>query len=304
MRLWRWRPDDILRSARVLMPFFCCCCLASPATALSVQDDNGNEVILDHAAQRIVSLAPHATELIYEVGAGGQLVGVSDASDFPAAATRLPSVGGAAGFDLERIASLHPDLIVAWASGNSRSQIEALRRLGLAVFESDPKNVDQIATSLTRLGQLTGHAQEGEAHAETFRRAIAALAPGRARLVRVKVFYQVWDPPLYTLGGPHLVTRLIEMCGGTNIFDDVAALAPEVSAEAVLTRQPDLIVTDPSQREAVRASWIARGMKRADEPARVAGIDPDLLTRPTARVAQGAAALCTAIDAARAAKRN
>ena len=282
-------------------------CAAEPlasgvsAGALVVTDDAGHALHLTAPARRIVSLAPHATELIYEVGAGGALAAVSDASDYPEGALTLPHIGGYAGLDLERIVALRPDLVVAWSSGNSQAQIEALRHAGLTVFESDPHNIEEIASSLERFGTLTGHQRLGVARARELRRAMAALAEKERGKPHVTVFYEVWDQPLYTLGAPHLVTQLMQVCGASNLFGDINALAPEVSPEAVVARKPDLIVTEPNQLEALRAAWRARGLADAATSHHVVAINPDWLIRATSRIVLGTSALCNAVDQRRAA---
>ena len=274
--------------------------LAAPGGGLTVTDDKGRELRLAVPARRIVALAPHVTELLFEVGAGADVVAVSDASDYPQAALALPHVGGYAGLDLERIVSLRPDLVVAWSSGNSQGQIEALRNAGLAVFESDPHDIEQIASSLERFGTLTGHQQLAAARALELRSAIAALAAAERGKPSVSVFYEVWDKPLYTLGAPHLISQLMQVCGARNLFSDINALAPEVSPEAVVARKPDLIVTEPRQVEERRANWVARGLVDAKEPDHVVGINPDWLIRATSRIVLGTKALCSAVDQRRA----
>ena len=306
----RWLPAGLSRIPTLAL--LLCVCLPPGAAAvtagaeapdgLSVADDEAQQIRLQGAARRIVSLAPHATELIFEVGAGAALLAVSDASDYPQAALSLPHVGGSAGLDLERIVALRPDLVVAWSSGNSPGQIAALRQAGLTVFESDPHDIEQIASSLERLGILTGHQQLGNSRAAALRASIAALAAAEDGRASVSVFYEVWDQPLYTLGERHLVTQLMHVCGARNIFSDLNALAAEVSPEAVVARKPDLIVTDPKETDALRAAWVARGVSDARLPAQVVGINPDWLIRGTSRIALGARALCQAIDRRRAAK--
>lgn len=273
---------------------------AAPAGGLNVTDDKGRVLHLAAPARRIVALAPHVTELLFEVGAGADVVAVSDASDFPTGALALPHVGGDAGLDLERIVSLRPDLVVAWSSGNSQGQIEALRSAGLAVFESDPHDIEQIASSLERLGTLTGHQQLADQRAIALRRAMAALAAEERGKSSITVFYEVWDKPLYTLGAPHLISQLMQVCGARNLFSDINALAPEVSPEAVVARKPDLIVTEPNQVEQRRANWVARGLVDAKQPDHVVGINPDWLIRATSRIVLGTRALCSAVDQRRA----
>ena len=274
--------------------------LIAPCTAaaapIEVIDDAGRHLVLQAPARRIVALSPHATELVFEIDAGDALLAVSEASDYPEAASRLPRIGGAAGIDLERILALKPDLVIAWQSGNARGQIEALEHAGINVFESDPKTIEQIATSLERLGRLTGHDQLANARAASFRSTMQALADKERVKPRLAVFYQISERPIFTLGAPHLVSRLIETCGAENAFEDIDALAAEVSSESVVMRHPDLIVTDPEHVAELARKWQTLGAIRADGKTHVVGIDADLLTRATPRVTKGTGELCAALD--------
>jgi iron complex transport system substrate-binding protein len=270
------------------------------AGPIGVTDDSGRRVELNAPARRIISLSPHATELVYDAGAGAALVGVSEASDFPEAARRLPQVGGASGIDLEQVLTLKPDLVIAWSSGNSRGQIEALERAGIAVFESDPKSIEDIATSLERLGRLAGSEVTAAARATAFRGEMQRLASEAAGKSPLRVFYQLSEGPIFTLGGPHLVSRLMEVCGARNLFADLNALAPEISSEAVVARRPDLIVTDPRQVAALSQTWQSLGAVKQDGKQRIVGIDADLLSRATPRVAEGTRELCRDLDRLRA----
>jgi iron complex transport system substrate-binding protein len=279
--------------------------LAAPAsgaeslTSVSVVDDRGRQVNLAKPAVRVISLAPNTTELVFAIGAGATLVAVTEFSDYPSAARLLPSVGGINGLDLERIVALHPDLVVGWASGNSRTELDALEKAGIAVFESDPSTVLAISSNLTRLGELTGHLTEGEAAASALVLAFDEITRRENGKPPVTVFYQVWDPPLVTLGGPQLITSVISACGGKNIFGDLSALAPTVDPEAVIARHPDVIVTEPSQSEEVEKTWLNRAQGDSRWHARVTGIDPDLLIRGGPRIVEGTRALCAALDASR-----
>jgi len=243
---------------------------AATAAAVSVVDDSGHRITLAAPATRIVSLAPHATELLFAAGAGARVVGVSAYSNFPAEASRLPSVGDAMRADLERIIALKPDLIVGWKSGNNPAQLERLRALGLPVFDSEPRRFDDIASALERLGTLAG-SDEGRIAAARFRDALQQLRERYAARTPVTVFYQIWPSPLMTLNDAHIVSEAIRLCGGINLFGALAPLVPTVSREAVLKANPQAIFV-------------------SDEDAR-ARAGPRMLTA-TAR-------LCEQIDAAR-----
>ncbi|MDQ2694606.1 MAG: cobalamin-binding protein [Pseudomonadota bacterium] len=278
--------------------------LLGPAVSLAqagVVDDAGNAVALAQPARRIVSLAPHATELLFAVGAGPQVVGVMAFSDYPPPARALPRVGGYAGLDLEAIVALRPDLVVAWSSGNPAAHIDRLRALGMAVFVSEPRRLDDIPRTLDRLGALTGHRDEARRAAAAFRARLAALAQRHRERPKVRVFYQVWDRPLVTLNGEHLVNHLIELCGGRNVFAALPVLAPHVGVEAVIAAAPQAIVASGTAAAASR--WLFAWRRWDTLPAVAAGnlfmIHPDLGLRPTPRILEGAQALCGALEQAR-----
>lgn len=269
--------------------------------AITVRDDTGREVRLEAPARRIVSLAPHVTELLFEIDAGNAIVAATEYSDYPAAAKRLPRVGGLAGIALERVVAARPDLVIAWQSGTAQAQLDALVQLGIPVFRSEPHTLADVATTLERFGALTGHVREASARAGEFRRKVAALRDTYASRASVRVFYQVWNNPLMTIGGPHLITSVIELCGGRNVFASVGMLAPTVDLEAVIAADPQLIVTaaeSGKQRNDI-AQWSRWTSVSAVRYQRYLFLDPVLITRHTSRILIGAEALCRSIDAAR-----
>ncbi len=273
---------------------------------VTARDDAGNTVTLPAPAQRVISLAPHATELVYAAGGGAKLVGTVTYSDYPAAAQAVPRVGDNKALDLERIAALKPDLIVVWRHGNAERQTDALRALHIPLFLSEPKHLDDVATSLRQLGTLLGTAPVADAAAASFSRDIAALRARYAARAPVTMFFQVWDRPLTTLNGAHLFNEVITLCGGRNVFAALKPLAPSVTDEAVLAANPEAIVT--TSAGATRsdaplpnlARWRAWPALTAVARNNLFAIDGDLLTRPSPRIAQGAAALCEDLEAARA----
>ncbi|NIF45693.1 cobalamin-binding protein [Burkholderia sp. Tr-862] len=273
---------------------------------VTARDDTGNTVTLPAPAQRVISLAPHATELVYAAGGGAKLVGTVTYSDYPPAAQAVPRVGDNKALDLERIAALKPDLIVVWRHGNAERQTDALRALHIPLFFSEPKHLDDVATSLRQLGTLLGTAPVADAAAASFSRDIAALRARYAARASVTMFFQVWDRPLTTLNGEHLFNEVIALCGGRNVFAALKPLAPSVTDEAVLAANPEAIVT--TSAGATRsdaplpslARWRAWPALTAVARNNLFAIDGDLLTRPSPRIAQGAAALCEDLDAARA----
>jgi len=273
---------------------------------VTARDDAGNTVTLPAPAQRVISLAPHATELVYAAGGGAKLVGTVTYSDYPPAAQAVPRVGDNKALDLERIAALKPDLIVVWRHGNAERQTDALRALHIPLFFSEPKHLDDVATSLRQLGTLLGTAPVADAAAASFSRDIAALRARYAARAPVTMFFQVWDRPLTTLNGAHLFNEVITLCGGRNVFAALKPLAPSVTDEAVLAANPEAIVTTSAgatRSDAPLPSlerWRAWPALTAVARNNLFAIDGDLLTRPSPRIAQGAAALCEDLEAARA----
>jgi iron complex transport system substrate-binding protein len=279
-------------------------CLSSwPLTpyAVQVEDDIGNSISLDKPARRIVSLAPHITELLFAAGAGATVVGVVSHSDYPAEAGQRPRVGDAENLDLESIVSLRPDLVVAWSSGNPTRQLEQLVQFGIPVFYSEPRQLEDVATSLERLGQLAGSHEFAAKAAERFRSETRQLIEDHADSPPVLVFYQVWHRPLMTVGGDHLINQLIRSCGGRNVFAELALLAAPVDREAVLIANPEVIIASgpDEQRPAWLDEWRSWPQLSAVKNGHLYFIPPDLIQRHTPRLVEGARRLCQQLDRAR-----
>ena len=185
---------------------------------LLFKDDSGQEVRLKAPAKRIITLAPHATEILYAAGAGERLVGTVEFSDYPPAAKKVPRVGSYERLDLEAIAALKPDLVIAWETGNPAGQVEKLKALGLTVYASQPNRMEDVAAQLERFGQLAGTEATASAAAGQFRQRLENLRRGNAKKPPVRVFYQIWTAPLMTVGGPQIISDAIRLCGGENVF--------------------------------------------------------------------------------------
>ena len=266
-----------------------------------VHDDAGRTVRLAAPARRIVSLAPHITENLYAAGAGAFIVGAVDYSDYPAAAKKLPRVGGYDRFDPEAILALRPDLVIAWDSGNQAGQLAKLRALGLPLFVSRPLKVDDIATDIARFGELAGTSAVALPEARAVRARIAELRARYAQRPPVRTFYQIWDRPLITVNGEQLIGDVMRLCGADNVFAGLPQLAPTVSIEAVLAADPEVIVA--SGADATRPQWLD-GWKRWKDLTAVARgnlffVPPDLINRPTPRVLDGARLLCDDMETVR-----
>ena len=276
-------------------------CTLGAHADVRVLDVDGRAVVLTQPARRIVSLAPHLTELLFAIGAGERVVGTVEYSDFPDAARQVPRVGDSALLDLERIAALKPDLVLVWRHGNSPQQLQRLAALQLPTYAHEARALADIARGLRELGVLTGRAAEAAQRADAFERAVADLRARHAGRARVRVFYQVWPQPLITLNGEHLISQMLDLCGADNVFAAQRLLTPTVTEEAVLLADPDAIVTGwiPAHGGAPLEPWKRLTALHAVRSGQLLTVNPDLLHRQSDRVVIGARELCEKLDGVR-----
>jgi iron complex transport system substrate-binding protein len=289
-------------SLKKRLSFILAALLAAPAFAeVRVTDDLGRTVVLAQPTRRIVSLAPHATETLFTAGAGDRVVGAVSYSDYPEDAKKIPRVGGYHNLDLERIVALRPDLVVAWASGNLPAQVERLRALGMTVYVSEPHAIEDVARNIERLGALAGTEIAAQRAAAAFRARHERLRARYADRPAVSMFYQIWNRPLMTINGEHLISKVIALCGGVNVFAGLPVLAPKVDVEQVLAADPEAIVA--SGMGEARPDWLADWRRwpqlRAVRRDNLFFIPPDLIQRHTPRILDGAERLCAALELAR-----
>jgi iron complex transport system substrate-binding protein len=272
--------------------------IAVPAQAITVQDFSGREVTLDQPAKRIVALAPHIVENLYSAGAGDKLVGVVSYSDFPDEAKNVPEVGTYNAFSLEQVLALNPDLVVMWGSGNGMQTLSTFEALGIPVYVSELRQLSDVPKSIRNLSQLAGTPAIGEAEASRIETELNALHRRYGEKRSLSVLYQIWNDPLQTVNGEHLISEIIALCGGHNVFGDASSLAPRVSIESVLLRDPDAIVA--SGMGEARPEWLDQWRAYpsltavADEA--LFFVNPDHLQRPSARIVLGARSLCQQLD--------
>lgn len=252
------------------------------------------------SAMRLVTLSPHLAELVYAVGAGDQLVGVSAFTDYPAAAAELPVVGDAFNIDQERLIVLEPDLLLAWDTGTPMHIVDELRKQGFRVELITTTTLADVSTALRRIGELTTHQANAVEVAAAFDEGLRAQAARAAGAAPISVFYQIDARPLYTINGDHFVSGLIGLCGGKNIFADLGGLAPLVSVEAVLERNPEVLMasTDAGARAFDEwRRWPDLAATRYDNfflmPANETG-------RATPRLLIAAESFCSALEESRA----
>lgn len=310
-RRWRHRLVAIFRNALPAVSqglVTVALCASAGAAEIVFTDDAGRLHRLPAPAQRVVTLAPHLTELVYAVGGGPQMVATVGASDHPAEARALPRIGDHARFDVERLLLLKPDLVLAWLSGNPDRELRALEAAGLRVVRLEAQRLAEVPASLERVGRLLGREAQGLREADRLSASLDALRTRHADDAPLRVFYQVWSQPLLTLNGRHLISDVLALCGGRNVFAALSPLVPPVSTEAVLAADPEVVMTADERPQArwtrapdaaEFATWAAARQLSASRRGAFFRVNADLLARAGPRIDQGAQAVCEALDAAR-----
>ena len=268
---------------------------------IMVKDDTGATARLTKPAQRIITLAPHLAETLFAAGAGEKLVGTVEYSDYPEAVKKVAHVGGYSRIDLEAVTALKPDLIIAWQSGNAPAHVDKLRSLGFPVYVSQPNRIDDVAVEIERFGMLAGSGRIANAAAANYRERLAGLQKRYSRQPLVRTFYQIWKEPLMTVGRNQIISNVIRLCGGENVFVALETMAPTVTVEAIIAANPEAIVA--SGMDAARPEWL-NDWKRWPALTAVARdnlffVPPDLIQRHTPRLLDGAERLCQHLETAR-----
>lgn len=244
------------------------------------------------AVERVVSLAPSLSEIVVELGSADLLVGVLDAGDRPAELQNLPSVGRYGQLDMERLLSLKPDMLLLWPGSVGPAQREQLKRLNIPTYVADPHSLEQLTTQIEAIAAQLGRPERGVSLAADLRQRLAALRQRYRRDEPLRVFYQVWDRPLYTVGGGQIISDALDVCGARNVFADLTLPAPQVSVEAVLQRDPQVILAgDQAQLDA----WKAWPQVAAVVQGRLLLVTDKGLERPSGQMIDATAKLCQLI---------
>ena len=291
-------------SLRMLAGLAACTIALSAHAAITVRDDDGKPVTLQKPAQRVIAMAPHVTELLFAAGGGDKIVGAVNYSDFPEAAKKIPNIGDNRQVDMERVAAMKPDLIVIWMHGSSERQIETLRQLGIPLFHSEPKKLAEIPDSLERLGQLLGTEAVANKAAAELRDKLASLTAQYSKRPPVRVFYQIWDKPLYTLSGSHIISDAMRVCGGENVFASMKVTAPVVDVEGVLREDPEAVFATAEKNYGGVNLWRPYKTMLAVRNDNLFTVDGHLLNRAGPRMIQGTAVLCEKLELARQHRKN
>ncbi|HTD21796.1 MAG TPA: cobalamin-binding protein [Terriglobales bacterium] len=208
----------------------------------TVQDELGRKVVVPETPHRIITLAPSITDTVYAIGAGADIVGVSNYTKYPEDATKKPKVGEPLNPSIETIVALHPDLVLAIQDMNRAETVEQLEKLGIPVFMVNPHGITGIYTSVANLGDVLNRKRDADdllARLHSREQAVRNRVKGRAG---PRVFFVVWPDPVMTAGKDAFVTELIETAGGKSVTDDLPQDWPQISLEALVARKPDFLI--------------------------------------------------------------
>jgi len=268
---------------------------ASVSSAITVVDDSGESLSFSQPVKRIISLAPHITELLYAAGAEKQILGTVSYSDYPPAAKQLPVIGSYVKADYERVLAAQPEVVMYWKSGNPENMVNGIRKLNLKLFNSEPDNFEDVAASLIELGKLLGTEKIANLRAQQYLQRLSALRKkySNKNNKKVRVFYQVWNQPLMTINQQHLINDVIDFCGGVNVFAALDNIAPTVDIESVMQKNPDVIVAGMAKG---REQWLHEWQKwqtiDAVKNKALYSIDASLIVRQTPRILDGTEKMC------------
>ncbi|MBT8099353.1 MAG: cobalamin-binding protein [Gammaproteobacteria bacterium] len=254
---------------------------------------------VNDAGTRIVTLAPHLSELVFDAGAGDMLVGVSAYSDFPPEAASIEIVSDAFTVDQERLRLLAPDIVLAWDSGTPSHVVEELRTAGYRVETIAAGNLADIGAAIRRIGRLTAREAAAEKVAVMFEREMLALREQYSAMTPITAFYQVSLKPLYTINGAHYISEILGICGATNAFAELNELAPAVSVESVVARDPEAIFAGSADGNDAFVEWRRWPHLRANRYENYFLINSDHIGRPTTRLVAATASLCESLQVAR-----
>ena len=305
----RARANRMLRASVAVAVGIALLAAAAQAATFVETDDAGHALTFERAARRVVTLAPSLTELVFAAGGGDAIVAADSSSNYPGATRVIPRIGDAARLDVERIVALNPDLVVVWRHGNTNRELEQLEAAGLRLFRLEPQRLDEVVLAIERLGRVLGKQAVAGPAAASMRDALAALRRRHARDKEVRVFYQVWSSPLMTINRRQIVSEVIELCGGRNVFAALAPLVPQVATESVLAADPEAVLTADELggstlvRRDLQAAAFATWRRYPDLAATKGRwfytLNGDAISRQGPRIVAGAAAMCEALDEVR-----
>ena len=261
------------------------------AMAMPETDDFGDAVSIGAPPSRIVSLVPATTELLFALGAGPKLVGRTHWDEWPAEALAVPDLGPGVRPNVEAVLAARPDLVVLYASADNRAAANRFRAAGISTLSLKVDRIEQFERSALLLGRILGDSATARVVVDSVRASLAGVRARTANLPRPRVLWPVDVSPMIVIGAGSFLHQLIEVAGGTNVYGDMPAASPQISAEDVHARDPDIILANPRLASRLRSEPAWAGL-RAVREGRVIEADETLMGRPSVRM--GAAALALA----------
>lgn len=280
--------------ARFIICLLWLCISISAQAQISIKDDAGHTLTLQQPASRIISLAPFLTEMMYELDALDKLIAIDNYSDYPVQVKQKDKVGSIHGLDYEKIIQLKPDVILLWHSGYRATLRKQLQALNIPIYHSEPTRLQDIPATLQRLGKLIGHQQQAHKAVAAFRGRLRSLTRTQQGKSSISVFYEIWQQPLLTINSQHLINDVLRLCGARNIFADVPVLTPNVTVEAVLQRDPQVIIASISESDDQhwRQFWLKWRQLAAVRNQALYFVNPDYMARHASRILLGAEQVC------------
>ncbi len=276
-----------------ILALACICALLFACSKPTADSTNNGD------ARRVVTFAPHLSEMMFAIGAGDRLVGVSSWSDYPREVLELPEVGDAFTVDQEQLSLLQPDLLLVWESGMPSHTVDELRSRGYRVESIRTRKLADVAAAMIQIGEFTGQRVAAEAAARQFAEALDQLREQYREAESIDVFFQITARPLYTVNRDHFISELVTLCGGRNIFDDLDELAPSVSVEAVLDRDPEVMLAGANLGDNAFDEWARWQGLAANRYGNQFLLPDETIGRPTPRLAMAGRSVCIALDQAR-----
>lgn len=251
------------------------------------RDDYGTPIAIGRTPQRIVSLNPTTTEILFALGAGQRLVGRSQYDVFPDSARLVPSVGAALRPNIESVLATHPDLVILYASQDNRPAVDRLRQAGIMTVAFKIDSIEQFERDTRLLGRLTGDSARAATLVDSVAATLSVVRAATASLPRPTVFIHAWDRPIIAIGGGSFLSQLLDIAGARNVYADIAAPSAAVTLEDIVKRNPDFVLASPVSAPKMRSSesWNAVPAIRAGK---LLVYDTVLVGRPS--VLLGAAA--------------
>src|ERR1051326_6451564 len=262
-----------------------------------VTDEAGRHVILPTKIDRIVSLAPNLTEIVYAVGAGDRLVGRTSYCDYPPQAKSVAEIGDTMHPSIERIIALKPQVVLVSTASQLENFTRQLDEQKIAVYVTNPQSLDDVFSSMQKLGDLFGNHDKTVFEVESLRYRAIEVESKSLTVKPIRVFFQVSDQPLYTIGREAYLTDLIKRAGGVSVTAEVPTAFPRFSDEAALASKPEAIILPTGGSMGNANSTVAPALKTSPAALnkRVYKINDDLLSRPGPRLVDGLEQLARAL---------